>query len=294
MTTLFVSASNVAGRPDEPGRGAAGTRGSRSTRCAARSTARSAVTAGHVLVAARSRSPGYCQNAGTTLRRRSRWCAVGGRRRTRSGATRRRVLRHRREKAESTSPPTRSSPAPRDRLRRRRCTGLRPAALGRDVRLRRHRGRRSGDETSGRREHHVRDATTRTGHGQLACARGSGSYNVYGRDDGSTTVDGLRLLAITTTTSRTSTPAPRSRPWPPPPLGTSGSRSPVDVTPANASQRYTLADDIVLRNSGERLTCTQGSPPSPSSPASRSGASSTSSRRACRCGARSSSRRPPA
>ena len=120
------------------------------------------------------------------------------------------------------------------------------------LRLRRHGSRRRAARRRPGRygEHHLRHRRHEQGHDQLACTEPArSSYRVYGRDDGSTTVDGMRLLA-TTTTRRTSIPAPPSRPMAAPPLATLGISLAVDASPANARQRYTLADDIVLRNSG--------------------------------------------
>lgn len=80
---------------------------------------------------------------------------------------------------------------------------------------------------------------------------GAVSYNVYGRDDGSTTVEGLRLLANTPSTSYVDTgPAGAFASMASPPLGTVGVSLVVDATPASGSQRFRLSDDIVLRNSG--------------------------------------------
>jgi prepilin-type N-terminal cleavage/methylation domain-containing protein len=81
------------------------------------------------------------------------------------------------------------------------------------------------------------------------------TYKVYGRDDGSTTVEGLRQLAATSTSPFVDTGTPLTSLTPPlgitaPPLGTVSIALVVDATPGNTTQRFTLADDIVLRNSG--------------------------------------------
>ena len=80
---------------------------------------------------------------------------------------------------------------------------------------------------------------------------GAVSYRVYGRDDGSTTVEGMRLLGTTVTPLFVDTGAAFAS-MAAPPLGTIGISLAFDASPANASQRFTLADDIVLRNSGRR------------------------------------------
>jgi prepilin-type N-terminal cleavage/methylation domain-containing protein len=80
---------------------------------------------------------------------------------------------------------------------------------------------------------------------------GAVSYNVYGRDNN--TAAGLRKLASLGSTSYVddysvavnSTLAS-------PPLGTVGVSLVVDASPADTRQRFTLSDDIVLRNSGRR------------------------------------------
>ncbi len=80
---------------------------------------------------------------------------------------------------------------------------------------------------------------------------GAVSYNVYGRDDGSTTVEGLRLLANAPSSPYVDTGGAFAS-MAAPPLGTVGISLVVDASTANASQRFTLTDDIVLRNSGRR------------------------------------------
>ena len=92
---------------------------------------------------------------------------------------------------------------------------------------------------------------------------GAVSYNVYGRDDGTRTAEGLRRLATVSggTTSYVdlgcAVPADSCAPavvvtsaMASPPLATVSIVLPFDVTTANASQDFTLTDDIVLRNSG--------------------------------------------
>lgn len=80
---------------------------------------------------------------------------------------------------------------------------------------------------------------------------GAVSYNVYGRDDGSTTPEGLRLLTNTTSTSYVDTGAAFAS-TASPPLATVGISLALDPTVADTRQRFTLGDDIVLRNSGRR------------------------------------------
>jgi len=92
---------------------------------------------------------------------------------------------------------------------------------------------------------------------------GAVSYNVYGRDDGSTTAEGLRRLASVSTTFYTdlgcavpadgcTPPVVVSSSMASPPLGTVGILLAFDVTTADARQRFSLRDDITLRNSGRR------------------------------------------
>ena len=86
-----------------------------------------------------------------------------------------------------------------------------------------------------------------------AAYTGAVSYNVYGRDNN--TAAGLRKLASPPAGSTSyvddysvvvnSTLAS-------PPLGTVGVSLVVDASPADTRQRFTLSDDIVLRNSGRR------------------------------------------
>ena len=80
---------------------------------------------------------------------------------------------------------------------------------------------------------------------------GAVSYNVYGRDDGATTAEGLRLLTNTTLTSYVDFGAGFAS-VASPPLGTVGISLVLDLTVADTRQRFTLGDDIVLRNSGRR------------------------------------------
>jgi prepilin-type N-terminal cleavage/methylation domain-containing protein len=77
------------------------------------------------------------------------------------------------------------------------------------------------------------------------------SYNVYGRDNGSNSAQGLRLLGNTTATSlvdngsiNTSTVTSG------PPLATVSVSLATDKTPTSTSQQFSFSDDIVLRNSG--------------------------------------------
>jgi len=90
---------------------------------------------------------------------------------------------------------------------------------------------------------------------------GALSYNVYGRDDGTFTNEGLRKLANTTLTSYVdlgcATPAPNCSPavvvdssLASPPLATVSFALILDVTTADGRQRFSLEDDVVLRNSG--------------------------------------------
>jgi prepilin-type N-terminal cleavage/methylation domain-containing protein len=92
---------------------------------------------------------------------------------------------------------------------------------------------------------------------------GAVSYNVYGRDDGTNTAEGLRRLATVPggTTSYTdlgcAVPSDTCTPavvvtsaMASPPLATVGILLALDVTTGDARQRFTLTDDIVLRNSG--------------------------------------------
>jgi prepilin-type N-terminal cleavage/methylation domain-containing protein len=90
---------------------------------------------------------------------------------------------------------------------------------------------------------------------------GASSYNVYGRDDGTYTNEGLRKLTNTTLTSWVdagcATPAVNCSPavvvdssLASPPLATVGFALSFDVTTADGRQRFSLEDDVVLRNSG--------------------------------------------
>jgi len=84
-----------------------------------------------------------------------------------------------------------------------------------------------------------------------AAYTGAVSYNVYGRDDVATTTKGLKKLANTTLTSYTDNGSINTATLTePPPLRKIGVALVVDVDPATAKQRFTLNDDIVLRNSG--------------------------------------------
>lgn len=108
----------------------------------------------------------------------------------------------------------------------------------------------AGKETSGTvRRVDVDAGATNTITVSWSTSPGAVSYNVYGRDDGTFTAEGLRLLANTTATSYTdtgSTPLGTQSP----PLAVVGVTLVVDATPASPKQRFTLSDDIVLRNSG--------------------------------------------
>lgn len=96
---------------------------------------------------------------------------------------------------------------------------------------------------------------------------GALSYNVYGRDDGSTTVEGLRKLntapisagATSYVDLGCATPADGcssavvvSSALAAPPLATISFSLAFDVTTADGRQRFNLSDDVVLRNSGRR------------------------------------------
>ena len=96
---------------------------------------------------------------------------------------------------------------------------------------------------------------------------GALSYNVYGRDDGSTTVEGLRKLntapisagatsyidlGCATPADACSPPVVVSSNLNTPPLATVGFSLAFDVTTADGRQRFNLSDDVVLRNSGRR------------------------------------------
>ena len=90
---------------------------------------------------------------------------------------------------------------------------------------------------------------------------GASSYNVYGRDDGTFTNEGLRKLANTTLTTWVdagcATPAANCSPavvvnssLASPPLARVSFAMSFDVTTADGRQRFSLEDDVVLRNSG--------------------------------------------
>lgn len=80
---------------------------------------------------------------------------------------------------------------------------------------------------------------------------GAASYNVYGRDDPFTTPRGLKKVANTTSLSYTDNGSINTASLTEsPPLRKIGVSLVVDVDPATAKQRFTLNDDIVLRNSG--------------------------------------------
>lgn len=78
-------------------------------------------------------------------------------------------------------------------------------------------------------------------------------YKVYGRDDGSTTAEGLRLLADLPSSATSYVDVGGGfLSMASPPLGTVGISLVLDLTVADTRQRFTLGDDIVLRNSGRR------------------------------------------
>lgn len=90
---------------------------------------------------------------------------------------------------------------------------------------------------------------------------GALSYNIYGRDDGSTTSEGLRLIGNTATTSFVdlgcATPADGCSPavvvtssLQSPPLATISFSVDIDLSTADGRQRFTVTDEVVLRNSG--------------------------------------------
>ena len=90
---------------------------------------------------------------------------------------------------------------------------------------------------------------------------GATSYNIYGRDDGTSTSEGLRLIGNTTGTSFVdlgcATPAEGCSPavvvtstLQSPPLGTISFALAVDLSTADGRQRFRLQDSVVLRNSG--------------------------------------------
>jgi prepilin-type N-terminal cleavage/methylation domain-containing protein len=80
---------------------------------------------------------------------------------------------------------------------------------------------------------------------------GAVSYNVYGRDDGSDTAQGLRLLTSTTSTSYVDTGSvDTSTVLSGPPLATVSVALTTDKSPGSTSQQFSFSDDIVLRNSG--------------------------------------------
>jgi prepilin-type N-terminal cleavage/methylation domain-containing protein len=79
------------------------------------------------------------------------------------------------------------------------------------------------------------------------------SYNVYGRDDGSATVQGLRLLGSTSPGARTfpdNGSLDTSTINTGPPLATVSVTLTTDRTPATTSQQFSFSDSISLRNSG--------------------------------------------
>jgi type II secretory pathway pseudopilin PulG len=79
------------------------------------------------------------------------------------------------------------------------------------------------------------------------------SYNIYGRDNGYATVQGLRLLGSTTpgvTTFVDNGSLDTSTITTGPPLATVSVALTMDKTPASTSQQFSFSDDIVLRNSG--------------------------------------------
>jgi Tfp pilus assembly protein PilW len=77
------------------------------------------------------------------------------------------------------------------------------------------------------------------------------TYNVYGRDNGSTSSQGLRLLGSTTSTSFVDTGSvDTSTVFQGPPLATVTVSLTTDKTPANPTQQFSFSDNIALRNSG--------------------------------------------
>jgi len=73
---------------------------------------------------------------------------------------------------------------------------------------------------------------------------------VYGRDDGSQTVEGMRLLKENATSPWVDTGAAFVS-MATPPLGSVGITLQIDAsTPSAAGRVFTLHDDVVLRNSG--------------------------------------------
>ena len=82
---------------------------------------------------------------------------------------------------------------------------------------------------------------------------GAVSFNVYGRDNNN--ADGLRKLAnrqAGSTSYVDDYSVAVNGTLASPPLGTVGVSLVVDATPADTRQRFTLSDDITLRNSGRR------------------------------------------
>jgi hypothetical protein len=114
----------------------------------------------------------------------------------------------------------------------------------------------AGNETSGAISRVTIDTdSTNTVTVDWAAYSGAVSYNVYGRDDGSTTPEGLRLLLggivspLSFTDDGTVAVTSSSQS---PPLATVGVSLVLDLTPVDGKQRFVLVDDIVLRNSGRR------------------------------------------
>jgi hypothetical protein len=82
---------------------------------------------------------------------------------------------------------------------------------------------------------------------------GAVSYNVYGRDNA--TAAGLRRLASPgagSTSYVDDSSVSVNSTLPSPPLATVSVSLAIDASPADAKQRFTLSDDVVLRNSGRR------------------------------------------
>ncbi|MEJ7568483.1 MAG: hypothetical protein WKF41_09480 [Gaiellaceae bacterium] len=89
------------------------------------------------------------------------------------------------------------------------------------------------------------------------------SFKIYGRDDGTSTNEGLRLIGTAAAGSTSfsdlgcATPGAGCSPavvvsssLPSPPLATISLSLAIDLTTADGKQRFRLRDDVVLRNSG--------------------------------------------
>ena len=257
MTTLFTSASNS--QVDQTNRVEA----QRNARLALDSVRReircaSAVTA----VSASSLTitlPGYCQKPATTTAAPFTWCVVGGSapyalwRYGGSSCSGTGVKKAESLTANSVFSYNRAAVLPAPTLTGSATGGtLGPGTYVYDVTA----VDAAGKESSGTAAS-VTFATGSTNSVTVSWAAFAGavSYKVYGRDDGSATVEGLRQLAATSTSPFIDTGTPLTSLTPPlgvtaPPLGTVGISLVVDQTPGNTSQRFTLTDDIVLRNSG--------------------------------------------